>query len=48
MDEREGEVNIIIKTELEVENECELDEDTDRAVSIFKFTDISLQLLYFL
>ena len=48
MDEREAEKNITIKTELEAENECELDQDTDRAVSISEFTDISLQLLYFL
>ena len=40
MDETEGEVNLTVNTELEVKNNCELDEDIDQAVGIFEFTDI--------
>ena len=40
MDEIEGEVNLTVNTELEVENDCELDEDIVQAIRNFEFTDV--------
>ena len=40
MNETEGEVNLTVNTELEAENDYDLDEDIDQVVCIFEFTDI--------